>query len=81
MARRQYNIHRAKTYLSRLVKETLSGDEVVIARDGQPVVKLVPYSGDDTPRRPGAWRGRVVIAPDFDELPPELERAFRGDSP
>jgi prevent-host-death family protein len=78
MTRREYNIHRAKTNLSRLVKEALSGDEVVIARAGQPVVKLVPYSRDDKPRRPGAWRGRVVIAPDFDGLPPELERAFRG---
>jgi prevent-host-death family protein len=80
MARRQYNIHRAKTSLSRLVNETLSGDEVVIARNGEPMVRLVPYTRDDTPRRPGAWRGKVTIAPDFDELPPELERTFTGDS-
>lgn len=51
----------------------------MIARAGKPVAKLVPYREPQGPRAPGAWRGRVRIAPDFDELPPEVAAAFRGE--
>jgi prevent-host-death family protein len=78
----QVNIHEAKTHFSRLVERAERGEEIVIGRAGKPVAKLVPYRGEPSfPRTPGAWRGRVTIAPDFDELPAELMEAFKGDQP
>lgn len=76
----QVNIHDAKTHLSRLLEQVEAGEEVVISRAGRPIARLVAYRGLATRRVPGAWRGRVRIAPDFDELPPEITAAFRGDS-
>jgi len=53
----------------------------VIARAGRPVARLVALAGVEGRRRsPGGWRGRVRIAADFDELPAEIEAAFRGDA-
>lgn len=75
----QVNIHEAKTHLSRLLERVESGEEIVIGRAGKPVAKLVPYRQTEQPRTPGGWQGRVRIADDFDELPPELLAAFRGD--
>ncbi len=77
----QYNIHDAKTHLSRLIERVESGEEVVIGRAGRPVAKLVPYRGRVQPRSPGGWEGRVRMAPDFDQLPPEGEAAFNGELP
>lgn len=73
------NIHEAKTHLSRLVDRAAAGEEIVIARAGVPVARLVPLTPPATPRRPGAWRGRVRIAADFDDLPDEVVAAFRGE--
>lgn len=70
------NIHAAKTHLSRLVERVEAGEEVVIARAGRPVARLVPYRVPRQPRRPGLWRGRVTLAPDFDATDPELLDAF-----
>ncbi len=61
------NIHQAKTHLSRLVELVEGGEEVVIARAGRPVARLVPYVRRTAPREPGQWRGLVKLAPDFDE--------------
>ena len=69
------NVHEAKTQFSRL----LHGEEIVIGKAGKPVAKLVPYREAQGPRSPGAWQGRVHIAPDFDELSPEIAAAFRGE--
>jgi len=78
----QVNIHEAKTHLSRLVDRAAAGEEIVIARAGRPTARLVPLSAAGRPRRGGIWRGKVVIADDFDEpLDPELEAAFRGERP
>lgn len=74
------NIHEAKTHLSRLLERVMRGETIVIAKAGKPVARLVPYREERGPRCPGAWSGRVRIAPDFDELPPEIAAAFRGDS-
>jgi prevent-host-death family protein len=60
------NIHEAKTHLSRLVERVEAGEEVVIARAGRPVARLVPFTHRTAPRRPGLWRGQVELAPDFD---------------
>jgi prevent-host-death family protein len=76
----QVNVYDAKTQLSRLLDQVAAGDDVVIARAGRPVARLVPYARPTLARRPGAWRGRVEIADDFDVLPTELEAAFAGDA-
>lgn len=70
------NIHEAKSQLSRLVERALRGEEVVIARAGKPVVRLVPIPPDHTPRAGGQWKGRVELAEDFDALPDEAAEAF-----
>jgi prevent-host-death family protein len=73
-------MHEAKTTLSRLVERAEAGEDIVIQRNGKPVVRLVPVTEE---RRSladvrGAWRGRVRIADDFDELPDDVARAFDG---
>jgi prevent-host-death family protein len=73
------NIHEAKTHLSRLIERVSSGEEIVIAKAGRPVARLVPYDESEEPRKPGAWEGRVWIADDFDELPPDILAAFYGE--
>jgi prevent-host-death family protein len=73
----QVNIHEAKTHLSRLVERVEAGEEITIARAGRPVARLVPVQ-QRRPRRPGLWKGRVVIGPDFDDPLPEIDEAFGG---
>jgi prevent-host-death family protein len=58
------NMHEAKTSLSRLVERALAGEEVVIARNGEPLVKLVPIPKERKPRVPGRYKGKIWIAPD-----------------
>ena len=77
---RTVNVHEAKTHLSRLLEAVEAGEDVVIARAGKPIARLVPATTRTEPRTPGAWRGRVVIADDFDETPEELVAAFHGDT-
>ena len=74
-----YNIHEAKTHFSKLIERVLAGEEVVIARAGKAVAKIVPYSRSSAPRTPGGWEGRVRFDEAFEELPPELAAAFRGE--
>ncbi len=70
-------MHEAKTHLSRLLARVEAGEEIVLARAGRPVAKLVPVAAEAVqPRVPGGWEGQVWIAPDFDELPPGLAAAF-----
>lgn len=64
------NIHQAKTHLSRLVEDVASGSEVLIAKGGRPMARLVPLRRDDTPRRPGVLKGKLRIADDFDRALP-----------
>ena len=70
------NIHEAKSQLSKLIERALRGEEVVIAKAGTPVVRLVPIQADASPRLGGQWKGRVAIAADFDALPEVLAEAF-----
>ena len=72
------NIHRAKTHLSRLVERAAAGEEIVIAKAGKPMARLVPYRSPATPRRPGLLAGRLEVAEDFDETPEWLVEAFEG---
>ena len=60
------NIHQAKTHLSRLIEDVANGNEVLIAKGGKPMARLVPLGRDDTPRRPGLLKGKLRIAEDFD---------------
>ena len=73
------NVHEAKTHLSRLLEAVEAGEDVVIARAGKPIARLVPVTVRTKPRTPGAWRGQGWIADDFDETPEELIAAFYGD--
>lgn len=73
------NVHEAKTHLSRLLERVAAGEEIVIAKAGRPVARLVPYDEDDEPRELGGWEGQVWIADDFDELPPDLLEEFEAD--
>jgi prevent-host-death family protein len=75
----QVNIHEAKTHLSRLVQRAAAGEEIVIAKAGAPLAKLVPLSPSKEPRKLGAWKGRVWIADDFDEIDEEIQRLFEGE--
>ncbi len=53
------NIHDSKMHLSRLVERVEAGEEIVLARAGRPVARLVPYRGRREPRVPGGWKGRA----------------------
>ena len=70
------SIDEAQSQLARLIELAQRGEEVVIERAGTPVARLVPYKSVAAPRRGGQWRGRVRIASDFDELPPDIGQAF-----
>ncbi len=67
-----FNIHEAKTHFSKLLARVLRGEEVVIAKAGKPVARLLPFSVTETaPRKPG--KDKVVIQPDFDAPLPEFD--------
>jgi prevent-host-death family protein len=69
-----FNIHEAKTHFSKLLQRVLNGEEVVIARSGKPVARIVPFAVEDgSARIPGLGKGKVTIMPDFDEPLPEFE--------
>jgi prevent-host-death family protein len=71
----EVNIHEAKTQLSRLLAKVADGEEVVIARNGQPVARLVAIARPSKRRVLGADRGQVVISDDFDDpVDPETWR-------
>lgn len=76
------NVYEAKTHLSQLLDRAAAGEEIVIARAGRPIARLVALGGGSLQRRtPGAWRGQVTIADDFDDLPTEMDAAFGGERP
>lgn len=71
------NIYEAKTQLSKLVDRAASGEEIIIARSGRPVARLVALKTEAPRRKPGRMKGHMWIGPDFDDpLPPDL---FEGD--
>jgi prevent-host-death family protein len=76
------NVYEAKTHLSQLLDRAAAGEEIVIARAGRPIARLVALSEASFLRRtPGAWRGKVSTADGFDQLPAEMDAAFRGQRP
>lgn len=74
-----FTVHAAKTNLSRLIEQALRGEEVVIARGDQPVVRLVPVTAPPPRRRPGTLKGRLEV-PDsfFDPLPEDELKLWEG---
>ncbi|MDP3449519.1 MAG: type II toxin-antitoxin system Phd/YefM family antitoxin [Anaerolineaceae bacterium] len=63
-----YNIHEAKTHFSKLLDRVLNGEDIVIAKAGKPVARILPFVVEDlSPRVPGIDKGKVIILPDFDE--------------
>ena len=73
------NVHAAKTQLSRLLDAAAAGEEVIIARAGKPVAKLVPIDQTPPPRRLGLLDGKIHVPDDFDDpLPDEILDAFEG---
>lgn len=70
------NISEAKAQLSALVEKVMAGQEVIIGKAGKPVAKLVRYEQSEKPRQPGALKGKIKIADDFDELPSDIADAF-----
>jgi len=67
------NMHEAKTTLSRLVERALAGEEIVIARNGKPLVRLVPVPAKPEPRVPGRLKGQIWISPDFEFTDEEID--------
>lgn len=68
------NMHEAKTQLSKLVQRAAAGEEIIVAKAGEPVAKIVAYTAPPKkPRVPGSMKGQIWIAPDFDEIPEEFE--------
>jgi prevent-host-death family protein len=73
------NVHDAKTHLSQLLNRVLAGEEVIIAKAGKPVARLVSIVPALSQRTPGSAKGQIWIAPDFDApLPAEILDAFEG---
>jgi prevent-host-death family protein len=70
------NISEANAQLSVLIERVVRGEEIIIGKAGKPVAKLIRFEGAAEPRVPGALKGRIRIAPDFDQLPADLLNAF-----
>jgi prevent-host-death family protein len=67
-----YNVANAKAHFSDLVREALLGEEVIIAKDNKPVLKLVRLEPRG-PRTPGSAKGQIHMAPDFDKTPADFD--------
>jgi prevent-host-death family protein len=73
----QVGMHEAKTKLSQLVERAEAGEDIVIARNGKPVARLVPVARTNSfASLRGALRGQIHMADDFDELPDDIAEAF-----
>ena len=70
------NIHAAKTNFSKLLARVATGEEIVIAKAGKPVAKLVPIQEKRGERPLGIDKGKIWMAPDFDELPEDFLDLF-----
>ena len=73
------NIHDAKTNLSSLIAKVLAGEDVVIAKAGKPVAKLVAYKEKIKPRKFGLWKGKVWMSDDFNDEDEEINKLFYGE--
>ncbi|HYD98598.1 MAG TPA: type II toxin-antitoxin system prevent-host-death family antitoxin [Alphaproteobacteria bacterium] len=74
----QFSLYNAKTHLSNLVDRAAAGEEFVIAKNGVPLAKIVPYPQTDGPRKPAGALGVTYVAPDFDAPDEEVVALFGG---
>lgn len=73
------NIHDAKTHFSKLIDAVMKGEEIIIAKAGKPAAKLIPITLIKPKRTPGALKGKIKIAKDFNApLPDDLLDQFEG---
>jgi len=73
----EVNIHEAKTHLSKLLARVALGEEVIIAKAGKPIAKIVPLNKHPKTRILGSAKGEFVVPDDFnDPLPKEIEDLF-----
>lgn len=73
------NIHEARTHFSKLIERVRLGEEIVIAKAGEPVARLVPEKPRRKPRKPGSGKGQIWMSEDFDDpLPDDLLDLFEG---
>lgn len=78
----QVNVHHAKTNLSKLLQRVAAGEEVIIAKAGVPIAKLVPIAAENGKRQLGLYRDKIWMAPDFDgPLPDDVLASFYGEEP
>ena len=79
---RTVNIHEAKTHLSRFVDQAAAGEEILIARSGKPVARLVAlFQPDLQPRTLGLGKGKFTLPDDFSRLHDEtIQRMFEGEA-
>jgi len=74
------NLYEAKTNLSQLVDRAAGGEEIIIAKAGRPLARLVPLAKRTEPRPLGLFRGQATIGDDFDApLPEAMAAGFRGE--
>lgn len=73
------NIHQAKTQLSKLIAKTEKGEEVIIAKAGKPIAKLVAYTEPLQQRKPGLLKGKIWVSKDFDEEDEKINKLFYGE--
>jgi prevent-host-death family protein len=73
------NIHAAKTQLSRLIDQAVNGEEIVIAKAGRPMVRLVAVDAERRRRSFGSLKGKIWMSDDFNELPDDVAIAFGID--
>jgi prevent-host-death family protein len=69
----KFNIAEAKARFSELIQKAMVGEEVIIAKDNKPVVKLVRLATPGKTRKPGSAKGKIWMAPDFDAIPADFE--------
>ena len=78
----EVNIHEAKTHFSRLLQRVAAGEEIIIAKAGVPVARLIPVEPKAEPRKLGMYGDSIWIADDFDApLPDEIMASFLGEEP
>ncbi len=73
----QVNIYEAKSKLSKLINQVIAGEEVIVAKSGKPVAKIVPFEQPAQNRKPGSAKGKLIISDDFDApLPNDILEGF-----
>ena len=77
---KMYNMHEAKTHLSKIMREVAAGESVLIGKGGEPLAVLSPYRKEAGKRKPGSLKGKVEILEGFDEADEEIARLFLGSA-